>query len=218
MTDFFRVMAVFHHKSGDPQHRFVNSFVFRNDHSPGDWLSDMSGAVKAVLDAFYDGLNGGATKISQYLPVHLYESIEYRMYDLGEEPPRTPHVLEPTIAGGSATDPLPLECSAVVSLRTDLRHRAGRGRLFIGPMQQGTVAMEADGPVIANPVRTAIANAANGLMTTTHNLTWCVLSSASEKHAPQAREVVGGYVDAAWDTQRRRGWPSSSRTEFGSVL
>lgn len=219
MPDFYRAMAVFHHVSGVAEHRFVNSFVFQNEAVFWPTQDAMADASRDALDDFYFGLNGGATTIASRMPWAQIPLLEYRVYDLGETPPRTPFIRAPAVTvPTSGATALPYEVSAVLSLRTALRDRAGRGRLFIGPLTQANVVQQDGGPAIGAELRTAMVNAATGLMNTSHNVSWCVLSSQSAKHAPEAREIVGGYVDHAWDTQRRRGWLPAGRDEFGVVL
>lgn len=86
-----------------------------------------------------------------------------------------------------------------------------RGRIYLGPFGQtvlGTTAVTSDRPLAA--AVTAIANAATALATATAGavVPWVIYSPTNGSGAV----VTDGWVDNAFDTQRRRGVAATSRT------
>lgn len=86
-----------------------------------------------------------------------------------------------------------------------------RGRIYIGPPNSGAV-VENGGSlfeVVPSPgVLNAMAGAAADLLAAnSSDWTWMVASQATGTEYP----IVGGFVDNAFDTQRRRGHEASSR-------
>lgn len=90
-----------------------------------------------------------------------------------------------------------------------------RGRLYIGPLSTATGGEDPDlgsrpTSTFRNKVRdcaSRLANHNNGLPDQPQ---WCVLSQRNDAVYP----VIGGWVDDAWDTQRRRGLAPTVRSVF----
>lgn len=108
-------------------------------------------------------------------------------------------IITHAIPGISGGDPLPASIALVVSLRTALRGRSYRGRVYTGPH------IESDNSVAGAP--SAALLTAESLQWTAH-LTALVATGvslvvASYLHAT-AQDVTSVSVDSRWDTQRRR--------------
>ena len=216
LADHWRAQVVFQGKSMLPEDRYVNSFVFRND---GDISTNpLDQRVRAALDNFYFGIAPGQTNaLSDYINMAMIASVTVKCYDLGQAPPRNP--VEGTIEVNFPPPEslaMPSECAIVLSLRTNLRTPRGRGRIYLGPLNNGVGVEHTNGHLIVKPqAQTDITAAAARLMTGNGQfLTWSVLSQRDAV----ARPVIGGYVDSAFDTQRRRGEAPSNRVTFGTVL
>lgn len=132
---------------------------------------------------------------------------------------------------GTTTD-LPRECAAVLSLHADLSglaesvpggvsgpkgdtHPAARrrGRIYLGPLNSAALGAGTNGPGLAAAFRTAATAAAHDLAHTaaaagSGDASWCVWSRTTHKLFP----ITGGFMDDAFDTQRRRGIGASTRT------
>lgn len=121
---------------------------------------------------------------------------------------------------GSTITPLPEQDAVVLSYHGTLvgvtthlgRHK---GRMFFGPFN--TLALEeSSGGIGAQTVSSDVlrdltaAAAGFGPALTAHGFTWSVFSRTDWTN----HDVVGGYVDDRWDTQRRRLQESSGRTLF----
>lgn len=108
-------------------------------------------------------------------------------------------VITHAIAGANGSDGLPPSVALVVSLRTALRGRSYRGRVYTGPH------IESDNSSLGAPVA-ALLTAESGQWAahlTALAGTGVSLVVASYLHAT-AQDVTSVSVDARWDTQRRR--------------
>lgn len=226
----YRVQAIFHGVSGLPEDRFVNSWGFMNL----DLNNTPLGAAEMfgrVLDAFYFTAAVNGSTIAGFMSKHLVSAnTEYRVYDLGNPPPRDPIIVTPQVAlpPFSAADPLPEEVAVVLSLQgqnigwdaqavgsiTPVPRKTRRGRLFLGPwgiavMQSGT-----QGARVLPLLRDTIVDRANNIINSTENMSWDIISPTRLL----STKVIGGYVDNAFDTQRRRGKKETERTAFGTYV
>lgn len=108
----------------------------------------------------------------------------------------------------------------------DTRPKARRrGRLYLGPL----TSQASTGTTPSRP-NSSFRSLVNLQATTLHLeipagsldlLRWAVLSPSRSTDAledPQADEVTGGWVDDAWDTQRRRGVDRTVRNHWGTGL
>jgi hypothetical protein len=126
---------------------------------------------------------------------------------------------------------LPRECAAVLSLHGNLvglaedtpggvagpggdTHPAARkrGRIYLGPLNDLGMGAGANGPglnALFRGVATGAAKTlADDIAAALEGLSWSVWSRVSHTLAP----VLGGWMDDAFDTQRRRGIGASTRT------
>lgn len=136
-------------------------------------------------------------------------------------------------AGGAGSADIPRECAAVLSLYADLSGLAEdvpggapgpvgdthprarhRGRLYLGPFQANAVGSGANGPGINAALRDTATTAARvfalAISAALEGLAWRVWSRKNGL----APVIVGGWMDDAWDTQRRRGIGASTRTAW----
>lgn len=118
------------------------------------------------------------------------------------------------VSGGSGAPPLPYECAAVITLHSTLNTRRGRGRTFqAGFTTAANGENGAGAPVIAPTAVTSLATGMKALLDALNAVTW-PLGVASRADSI-IREVVSGYVDNGWDTQRGRSDDIvTSRTAF----
>lgn len=102
------------------------------------------------------------------------------------------------LAGTNATACLPFQCSVVVSLRTNLRTRAGRGRFYLPSV---AVDQQAGGTLTA-AAQTAIADAGAALLNGIEAAGGSVVIYHRTTHT--TTDVVEARVGSIIDTQRRR--------------
>lgn len=218
IADYFRVMAVWQRKTGLPSDVMVNSFVFRNQNLAGPLGGGLEGRIKTALDEFYFGRVGDTQgSISSHMRGGSFSGLTYRIYDLADTPPRPVHIEESgayATAAFSTGNPLPEEVACVVSWQTAVRGPHGRGRTFLGGF-----ATEASGTDTETGTARVHANLSGSIQTAADRLLGDNNQDV-ELHilgAQGPNRVRTGYVDNAWDTQRRRGLKSSSRVVIAGI-
>lgn len=193
--------------TGLPQDDIVNTFYFEG--SGADPAN-----VKDMLDDFYNSVPTGETAsvMQQFATDALGGDMTITGYDLSDTPPRAP-IYEATtsVISPSSTDMLPPEIALCLSYQAQpisgVPQARRRGRVYLGPFN---VAVDQNGRPNA-AARGIIAAAARDMLqasNTSVSWEWQQYSRTTGTGSP----VVGGWVDNAWDSQRRRGWDATSRT------
>lgn len=199
-------MFIGHGPSNLPEDRIVNVFHFSTD---GEYDDDRVTAHVAV-DDFYTGANI-VQPIGAYLSAWVQRICETRTYNLEDPKPRLPQVGAITLPAPSQASGLPEEVACCLTLQGAIPPAASarrRGRLYIGPLNLtaatfGT-ALVASRPsdIFVNDLVVAATRLRN------NSLGWAIRSSLPVQNFV---EVDHGYVDNAFDTQRRRGPRTTSR-------
>lgn len=210
ITDHFRVLAVFERASGLPRDRVVNSWAFRNDAVGGPEV--FHDAVLAALDDFYTGPATPSGENVRGFMSSTLAALEYRIYDLGSPPPRVPVIVESLTWTQPSTAELPGEVALCTSFVAGPNLPRNRGRIYVGPLAQTSVDSSGTRPVPQADLVDALAQATERLLDTSEPLTHVVISQADAA----AKVITGGFVDNAFDTQRRRGTAADARTSWGS--
>jgi hypothetical protein len=202
-----RVIASLPYWTDIPEDVCTNTFYFGSVAVPD--ATAMAGLANR-LDAFYNA-------VDQYMsPVIKTTGGTYRFYNMADPEPRTPMLTLNVAALALGTATLPEEVSICLSYyaapASGQPANRRRGRIFIGPLAQ--VAMLTGGTTSfsqpAAAARTAIAGAAAVLADQSEPYQWCVYSVTDQ----QERQIVGGWVDNSFDTQRRRGRRPTSRNTW----
>jgi hypothetical protein len=201
-----------------PEDVFTNTWYFRNDLVGGD-PNGMAENIKTALTAFYFSTSND---IGPYMSAKVKrEGALIKIYDLGQPLPRTPIVKTIAIsAAGTSALSLPNEVAIVLSFYATNNRPRRRGRVYLGPWNSSALAAADNTQADARPVstlRSIIANRALNLMNSTLPLQWVVRSLGGTKvplDQPGMYEVTAGWIDDAFDTQRRRGAASMSRTPW----
>jgi hypothetical protein len=202
LPDIYKVQAVFRDNSNLPENQFINNWYFRNDDLPG-----VPGPqIKNVLDAFYFQPAANGFIIKAQMASHVITAAEYRVYDLGQAPPRTRTTILTAGSSSSQGSGLPGEVAVCSSFYADVNVKRRRGRHYIGPLSAGATD-GAGSPRPSPELRAAIADRAKNVAQTTENITWVIVSQVGV----MANVVTAGWCDNAFDTQRRRGNQPSAR-------
>jgi hypothetical protein len=207
LTGVRRVLAVFQRNSGLPEDVVINSwaFVVNAGFTPDPNI------FRDVLDAFYTTIHPPeTTSVRDHMHPTL-ASLAYRVYDLGQLPPREPTIVDSLTWTKPTGVGMPEECSIVLSFYADRNLPRRRGRLYIGPLDTGTITNDLDGatrPTLA--ARSAISAGAMNVLNTSQPVGWSVVSQVNAS----SHLITAGWVDNAFDTQRRRGPAASSRLLF----
>lgn len=206
------VQARFSRDSALPEDVVINTFHF--DAVGLEVLG--TGVAQRVID-FYDVSpnppNLGA--LSTLMGSCLSSPMEVRVYNLDLPPPRIPIFTDTEAITLGSGQSLPAEVALVGSFEgtpvSGEPQARKRGRIFWGPLETETLAMSANNSD-AVPSATAV-SILNGAMqaleaSNVADATWCVYSPTDDLLVP----VVRGWVDNAFDTQRRRGIKATTRT------
>lgn len=183
---------------------FITNTMYWDDNEAGTY-STLVDEIKAAYDEI-------GTRWSVVLATNNHEVQFYRMSD---PEPRAPVFTGSFNLAAVGTSSLPRECAMCCSFQapkiSGVPQSRRRGRLYIGPFSQTAL----DGNT-GNPTSTAItAVVALGESLLSYSQgqadwKWAVYSTVLET----ASEVSDGWVDNAWDTQRRRGNEWTARTTF----
>lgn len=228
MATYLRTIVTMPHDSGLPADAVQNTFAW---HALGAVdLATAASEINARLDAFY-------TAISQYISSQYNPSaLVVKHYDMSESRPRFPFS-ESTVdagAGQTASNDLPAEVALCVSYegprQSGLNQRRRRGRIFIGPLQEGSGDYALAGATIQDVVADAAEANLLGSSGGPYLLKWAVYSrlqhfgipvggsigeldeDSPERLPVSFTDVSKMWVDNAWDTQRRRGVKATNRT------
>lgn len=205
-----RVQVEFDSTTGLPEDRYVNTFhmnVATPDAADG-------ALIVGNLQRFYDLDTGGAlSAIADYLSPVMAGTAVVKCYDLADPIPRVPFYTGALTIAGNTGQALPEEVAVVLSYQgarvSGISQASRRGRLYIGPLS--TSAQAAGAPTRPSAgFRTVLGVAASRLVTdaTTDGHVWIVWSPT----LASAADVTDGWVDNAFDTQRRRGAAATTRT------
>jgi hypothetical protein len=211
---FIRTMFVGHGPSNLPEDRVVNVFHFATS---ADYTISLPLVETAVVE-FYNTVAGSpapAKAVGSYLSPWVQRAVELRSYDLEEVKPRTPTVLPFTLPAVEPGGGLPEEVAVVCTLHGTPPPAVGprtRGRIYIGPlamaaMQLGAATAPARPlPAFKDVLKFALERLVN------NSPGWAIRSVTPVQNFVA---IDQGYIDDAFDTQRRRGPRTTSRLLFG---
>lgn len=201
--------------SAIPADAIVNTWHFSTDDvaAAGDYT-----AVATRLGAFYDSLDSViANSVNPALA-------RLKIYHVGDAENAPPHYDEAFPWTGGTDDPLPHEVSLCLSysagFMSGVPMARTRGRIFIGPIGRGTQDPSNRSRPYIDAI-TALATAGDALATAnTAGLKWVVFSPTIYAITPATDwadfGVTEGWVDNAYDTQRRRGQKATSRVSWAA--
>lgn len=200
--------------SNIPRDASVNTWHFAGS----DSASTMASNVQDRLEEFYGtDTSNGASIMELYSAYCNPALVRLKCYDMDEPQPRAPILNEiMTLANTtpSTTTSLPSEVALCGSYyaapESGVPVARTRGRIYLGPFNVNVATTTAQEPSIPSlATRTTVSLAMDRLATaSTAGTIWVVYSKTDN----QWRNVVGGWIDDAWDTQRRRGTPATTRT------
>lgn len=209
-----RVQNIFQGKSNKPEDVFVNTFHFD---TAGATNADVNVAFDHVVE-FFNVLPGAApnVKLSDRIGNVVSRNVDaclLKAYNLDDPAPRFPLLTRRwTLLPGASTTAidLPAElavCASFYALQNRPRYR---GRLYLGPwtvdsLSEGTE----DRAKVGDSLRLSIAAALSRLITKGANTSNLAVFSTVDN---AMRVATAGWVDDAWDIQRRRGQDATSRT------
>lgn len=213
---FARAQIVIPYDTGLPEDVITNTIYIG---SP-DPLIETADNVQPLIDALYTAIYADANVPANYLEWGL---ARVNWYELTDPEPRVPYTLDLVISPGTqAASTIPAECSIVLSFHAapvaGASQARRRGRIYLGGFASGALTSVTNGaPRVAPGVIEDIVAAANNFRLDVEVIPdyhWSVYSPTNSVSGPLFVPIVGGWVDNAWDTQRRRGVPATARTLF----
>jgi len=217
--------VIFQGTSGFPRDRYTNDFVLNMSTA----IPNQAGAdvmCDTIHDEFYAFLVGGNNLIETHYSNQIqrgtdkmtvtFTDLTGHLDGVGLGSPDFVSTHDLANASGS---PLPEEVSAVLSFKADTagllevsgstRPKARRrGRLYLGPLNSGTIGTAGAGVFLALAFQGTILGAASNFLDQVPE--WSVWSRKDAAVHP----VVDGWLDNAFDTQRRRGVRANGRTTW----
>lgn len=204
-----RCMFVGHGPSNLPEDRVVNVFHFDN----AAIFSTHAAAVSNAVQNFYTTPYGG-DPVSAYISPWVQRAAELRIYDMSTAKPRVPTIIPFNLGTVLANAGLPEEVALCLSFHGATPPAVTarrRGRVYIGPLVTSAY---------SSATNTTPSRPSTNFLTTLTGAATALLDSAGVDWAILGKDgyvqVSGGYVDNAFDTQRRRGPATTARTEWTS--
>lgn len=194
-----------------------NTLYFRD---PGDDVEVAADSAHDLITAFYTTFDQSIYSGATTLP-----AVTVKYYDLTDPEPRVP-VFEAgfTITTGTGAG-YPSEVAICLSFQGEresgVNQARRRGRIYLGPLDADVGTTSTGRVVVAPAAVTAITGAASTMATGLgQTAVWCVFSPTTAGPQPWSAGVLdvaftpvtNGWVDNAFDTQRRRGTDSLVRT------
>jgi hypothetical protein len=201
--------VIFEHDSALPEDRMINTFSFFAANERDDAIAAL---ITTALANFY-------AEIDQRFSTAISNVVTTKFYDRGDPTPRQPFFTDTFVINQTAGASLPEEVALCLSFKAAAVSGVGagqtRGRVFLGPLNTGCLGIgeASNGSRPHTDVMTDVVQAGISLLTASqaaNNWSWEVWTSVGGV----GREVVAGWVDNAFDTQRRRGLDATSRDTF----
>lgn len=177
------------------------------------------GILTPKITTFYNSMYAGTTVGLSWAPWVNRAGVEIKFYNLADPLPRAPiSITHPTFTGVQlSTSTVTPEQAVVLSFQgaklsgeTQARRR---GRIFLGGIGGNISAGNASSfPIFADTILQGICNAADAFWTSclTDDFNWVIYSRTNNGTVP----IDNGWVDNAFDTQRRRGNAPTARKTF----
>lgn len=204
----YRTQVVLSGSSTAPEDVFVNTYWFNS-------IQPNKEAQLAVVAPAFDDLYSG---FASFMNGYLRSPFQVKVYNMADGEPREPATADISWPGGGTTgiSNLPFELAVCVSF-----HGAPpfsprrRGRVYIGPLN--TKSLESGAAINALHDSTCWGNSFNiqlgagfeQFRTSSAGGDWVVHGKGGDV------PIIGGWIDDAYDIQRRRGQDATRRMIWG---
>lgn len=213
----YRAQVIFQGKSGLPEDRFITSWAFQGPEVEPNSVA--TSAIAAMLNDFYATpvAPSTATVVTNLSDVIQRGpgAMKINVYGLAQAPPRAPFEYEFDLPVVDTGTPYPAEVAVCASFYSERNLPRNRGRVYVGPLRSAVSQEETTtGRVRVSDAFMGVLRdsmqrlAADSATTGEGRPRWCVLSLADQALKP----VTNGWVDDAFDIQRRRGEQATNRT------
>lgn len=210
--------------SGIPEDSIVNTWHFDGDDALGlQSVDSYYDAVMTLLTGFYQTIDG------EIFPSSVAPEAVVRIYDLADPEQRIVRRQDTIPLDPIAADALPNEVALCMSFAAapaaGVNPQRRRGRVFLGPVANTKVAVIGGQARPILQMREAIAAAAATMaegellnIGDPERVRWAIYSPTTDAGGATLGDsffdVVSGWLDDAWDTQRRRGAKPTARVTF----
>jgi hypothetical protein len=215
-----RVQHILPGKSAMPEDRYITTWAFRKIGSGAPTNADLENAGLLVSNFFSVVNSPAVANVASFLAAAVNRPlVETRSYTLQEPPPREPLTVVRPLGPNNSSNSMPSEVAMCASFYSGRNLPRQRGRVYIGPLTQASAdtTQGGTGRVLPTPALVfALVEAMRKLQTNAIDggLNWCVLSQADQA----LKSVTAGWVDNAFDTQRRRGEDATSREAWSAAV
>lgn len=216
-ANLYLATVQFPYFTGLPSDVVENTFHFTFSGGGTPDVTDFE-ALEAVLRGLYaDIFDDGST--ASMAPWMRPGTTTVKMYHVADPVPRTPVYMNTSSFAVVQSVNAPMPTEVALCLSYEGAHISGadqasrRGRIYIGGL--GNVVSQGDNGTFPLPTANILANIAAAAPTLITNAAlvswnWVVYSRKNDATVP----IQGGWVDNAFDTQRRRGQAPSARTAW----
>lgn len=211
-----RAQVTIPYDSGLPEDVAVNTFHFFAAAADQQAIDDVNG----LLDNFYSAIPAGEGGAFTAFYSNIVNSAAARIktYNLDSPEPRQPlDTYDPQWAWAGAGSPLPQEVALCLSFQavgvSGSPQARRRGRVYLGPLAVTAIEASTSDARPESDLISRMASAASELLadSITSTARWVVYSEAA---GGVGYNVDNGWVDNAFDIQRRRGVAPTARTTF----
>jgi len=209
--------------SGVPEDAIVNTFYF--DQDDNGILPDPTSSYEGVVNS----LGGFYNAFDQVIfPNTIANVARVKIYDMRDPEPRIMRHYEEFAIDDSGDNPMPGEVAICVSFKAapeaGVNPQRRRGRVFLGPIAQSVGAVGASQLMVSTAALTALNAGAQSLVVPNDiggsSLTWAIYSPTTDAGGANIDDsffdVDEGWIDNAFDTQRRRGGVATTRSLFAA--
>jgi hypothetical protein len=212
-----RAQLVLSGKTGLPEDTFVTTWAFKTASGSVDGAHRQQ--VASMLENWLTGVGANGNSIVNMLGEQVLGGVgagRVKTYDLGGLPPRNPTTFTFDVPAPAPSTSMPAEVAITCSFRGSVSTPRTRGRVYVGPLAGTSTVKTSDGATgrqfVSSVARLTIVQACQRLRAYPRPEfpTWCILSQRNLNLV----EVEGGWVDDAFDTQRRRGLDPVGRTTW----
>ena len=196
-----------------PEDAITNTFHFRNT----DVYEDIDNVRDMLVNFYTVEAPDAGFRIDEWMATTTVTgNWTLKAYALEDPKPRVPVQVWTGTADPTATAGLPAEVALVLSFQADLEsgevQARRRNRVYLGPF--GTNANDAIGRPLGDLVQTMLFAGKQLILEANASFRWSWVTYSPT--ADEAHTVTNGWVDNAWDTQRRRGLYYSQRGTYSA--
>ncbi len=212
-----RAMHTIQHVSAVPANAVTNVFHFSTG-LPQPMASELDYIVAGIKE-FFDvpAPTSAPAALAGLLSINLSSANRsIKLYNLADAKPRSPLRNDVSTMAGTGVSSFPHEVALVGSYRSfaqsGVPQRRRRGRLYLGPLTDQPQDVSRTGGDVRPSLfaRETLVGAMKRLALRSAEASWVTLSTVDGF----VGTVVGGFVDDAYDTQRRRGTEAVTRSIF----